>query len=116
MLVVETNEEGTGLWDRVPRFGAEWGVAGDAHIAIGPPSGSSGEEQSKDHGPGSTSVEELVCERGSGDGFVVGSGSGDPVRTAITYSRERAGSCTGAHDTQADAHDKDGGGWTTKQP
>lgn len=101
---------------RVPRFGVDWGDVGDVHIAIGPLRGSSRKEWSKDHGPGSTSAEVLVFERGSGDGFVVGSGSGDPVRTAITYSWERARSCTGAHDTQANAHDMDGGGWTTKWP
>ena len=115
----------------VSRFGREWGHATHTHITFGARKGSSGEEQFKDHDPGSTSVEELVSERDSGGGFVFGSSSGYLVRTAsevkawdgkgdslcrdcrransafvdtCTYCMERAGLCTRAHDPQADAH------------
>ena len=104
-----------GAAGRVPKFGAEWGYAGDAHSAIGPPIGSSGEEQPQEHGPGSTSVEELVCERDAGQRFVAGSCSGNPASAAVTCSSPRANSCTGPHDTPTDAHDRDAVGWQAKR-
>ena len=100
---------------RIPKFGAEWGYVGDAHNDVGPPVGLSREEQSEMHGSGSTSTEKLVCERGSGHGFLAGSYSGNPGSPVITRSSPTVGSCMEAHDTQSNAHDRDAKGWTAKR-
>lgn len=106
---------GYGAFGRLPKFGAEWGSAGNAHNSVGPPVGLSGEDQPEKHGEGSTSTQKLVCEHGCGQGFLAGSCSGNPGSPAITCSGPTAGSSTEAHDTQPDAHDRDAGGWTAKR-
>ena len=106
---------GHGALGRVPKFGVEWGYGGQEHRDIAASIGPSGEEQFEEHGPGSTSAEKLVCECGTGHGFESGSCTGSPGSTAITCSSPRAGCCTRPHDTLADAHDGDAGGWTSKR-